>query len=130
MMSYEQNLTAELRYRGLSESRIAEVLAEVKAHTPAGADPTEHFGVPADYAEQYTAELPIRKRRAPTVVMLAVFLSLAYAAFAFLAKPILDIDVVDYIGPIRLWPAIVIMALGILISFLTATYKRAPDLDH
>lgn len=124
MMSYDQNLTAELRYRGLPENRIAEVLAEVKAHTPTGTDPVEQFGLPADYAEQYTAELLSMKRRTSPILILAVVLSLAYAAFAFLAKPILNIDVIDYIGPIRLWPAIAILGLGILASFLTTTYKH------
>ncbi|GAA1107999.1 hypothetical protein [Arthrobacter flavus] len=125
-MSYEQHLAAELRYRGLPEDTIAEVLAEVAAHTPPGEDPTEHFGTPSRYAEQYAAELSPGKPRTPRILGLALVLSLGYAAFAFLAEPLLNFDVTDYIGPIRLWPALVILGLGILASFLTATYRRAP----
>lgn len=125
-MSYEQNLAAALRYRGLPEDTIAEVLAEVAAHTPPGEDPAEHFGSPSEYAEQYVAELPPRKPRTPRILILALFLSLAYVAFAFGAKPLLNFDVTDYIGPIRLWPVLVILGIGIITSFLTATYRRAP----
>lgn len=125
-MSYEQDLAVALRYRGLPEDTIAEVLAEVAAHTPPGEDPTEHFGSPSTYADGYVAELPPRKQRTPRLLMLALVLSLACAAFAFLAEPLLDVDVTDYVGPVRLWPALVILGLGIIASFLTATYRRAP----
>ena len=45
-MTYYQNLTAELRYRGTPERDIANILAEARAHTPAGDDPADHLGLP------------------------------------------------------------------------------------
>lgn len=126
-MNYHQSLTAELRYRGTPESAIADILAEVRAHTPVGEDPAEHFGTPAEYAEQYTAALPARKPRTPPVLMILTILAIAYAVFALLIAPLLNIDVRDYVGPIRLWPALVLILIGIATSFLTTTFKRAPS---
>ncbi len=126
-MNYDQSLTAELRYRGTPESDIADILAEVHAHTPAGDDPADHFGTPAEYAEQYTAELPARKPRTYPVLVILTSLAVIYAVFAFLAKPLRGIDVRDYIGPMMLWPATALVLIGIATSFITTTYKRAPS---
>jgi hypothetical protein len=125
-MNYYQSLTAELRYRSTPEKDIADILAEVRAHTPAGEDPAEHFGTPAEYAEQYTAALPARKRQPHPVRLILTLSAVAYIVFAFLAKPLLGIDVRDYVGPVMLWPALALVITGITISFLTTTFKRAP----
>ena len=123
-MNYARKLTAELRYRGLSENRIAEVLAEVEDHTPAGEDPAIHFGEPSVYAERYASELPRMKPKTAPILVIAVVLSLTYVVFAFLGRPLFGVDVTDYIGPIRLWPAMAILGIGVMASFLNSTYRR------
>lgn len=129
-MNYYQSLTGELRYRGTPEKDIAEILAEVRAHTPAGEDPAEHFGTPAEYARQYTAGLPVQQHRNHPVMVILAILAVIYAVFAFLAKPLLGIDVGEYTGPMMLWPAIALIFIGIAISFLTTTFKRAPSSEE
>lgn len=126
-MKYEQSLTAELRYRGTPDSDIADILAEVRAHTPAGENPADHFGTPAEYAQQYTAGLSTRKSRRHPVLMSLAILAVVYAVFALLAKPLLGIDVRDYVGPFMLWPALALLLTGIVTSFLVTTFKRAPS---
>lgn len=128
-MNYHQSLTGELRYRRMPENDIADILAEVRAHTPAGEDPADHFGTPAEYADQYTAALPVRKRRTFPVLITLTILAIGYVVFAFLAKPLLGIDVRDYIGPFMLWPGLALILTGIATSFLTTTFKRAPTTD-
>lgn len=124
-MSYYQNLTAELRYRGTSESDIANILAEARTHTPAGDDPADHFGTPAEYAEQYTAALPARKPRTHPALIIFTILAIGYVVFALLAKPALGIDLRDYVGPALLWPALALLLIGVTTNFLTTTFKSA-----
>lgn len=128
-MKYEQSLTAELRYRGTPESDIADILAEVRVHTPAGGDPVDHFGTPADYAEQYTTQRPVQTKRKNPVLAILVVIAVMYTVFAFLAKPLLGIDVRDYTGPFMLWPALALLIIGIATSFIITTFKRAPHSD-
>lgn len=126
-MNYYQSLTAELRYHGTPENDIAGILAEVRAHTPAGEDPADHFGAPAEYAEQYTQALPARRPRTHPALLVLTLLAIGYVVFAFLAKPLLGIDVRDYVGPVMLWPAIALIFIGIATGFLTTTFKRGPS---
>lgn len=126
-MNYHQSLTAELRYRGMPENDIADILAEVRAHTPAGEDPADHFGTPAEYAEQYTKALPERKPRTHPVLITLTIVAIGYVIFALLAKPLLGIDVRDHVGPVMLWPGLALILIGIATSFLTTTFKRAPS---
>ena len=126
-MKYEQSLTAELRYRGTPETDIADILAEVRAHTPVGEDPADHFGTPAAYAEQYAAGISTRKSRKHPVLVSSAILAVVYTVFALLAKPLLGIDVREYAGPFMLWPALALLLTGIVTSFLVTTFKRAPS---
>ncbi|GAA1120964.1 hypothetical protein [Arthrobacter flavus] len=125
-MKYEQSLTAELRYRGTPESDIADILAEVRAHTPAGEDPVDHFGTPTEYAEQYTTQRPAQTKRKNRVLAILVIIAVMYTVFALLAKPLLDINVRDYTGPFMLWPALALILAGTATSFIVTTFKRAP----
>lgn len=53
-MSYERNLTFNLRIRGVSEDQIAETLDEVRAHEAAAGTPAEaEFGKAEEYAKQF-----------------------------------------------------------------------------
>ena len=124
-MTYERSLAAELRYRGFPEHKIAEVLAEVRAHTPPGEDPALHFGAPETYAAQYADQLPAGRTTSPVLVAAAV-LALLYAVFALLVMPLLGLDITNYTGPVRLWPALAVLAVGVISSFLRATYRRVP----
>lgn len=126
-MNYHQSLTAKLRYRGMPENDIASILAEVRAHTPAGEDPADHFGTPAEYAKQYTAEFPVRKPRTHPLRTILTMLAILYVVCALLAKPLLGIDVREYVGPVLLWPALALISVGIATSFLTTTFKRVPN---
>lgn len=121
-MSYERRLAAELRYRNIPDTEIADILAEVRDHLPAGAIPEEEFGPPAEYAAQF----PARRAKAPAPMLAAIILALAYTVFAFSAKPLLDLDLRDYVGPVRLWPAAAILGIGTLTAFLLATLRRPP----
>lgn len=121
-MSYERRLAAELRDRNIPDAEIADILAEVRDHLPPGATPETQFGPPADYAAQF----PARKAKAPAPILAAIILALAYVVFAFSAKPLLDLDIRDYVGPIRLWPALAVLAIGTLTAFLLSRFRRPP----
>lgn len=49
-MSYEQELTFELRLRGRSDCEIADVLRELSSHGADDEKLREEFGSPAEYA--------------------------------------------------------------------------------
>lgn len=56
-MSYYNDLSYELRNRGLSEARISSVLKEVQQHCElSGESPDDAFGKPGVYAENIPAE--------------------------------------------------------------------------
>lgn len=58
-MTYERNLTFNLRIRGLSEPEISEVLDEVRAHqASAGTSAETEFGTAEEYAKQFPKLMP------------------------------------------------------------------------
>ena len=56
----------------------------------------------------------------------AAVLAITYAAVAMLLLPFVRIDVRDLVGPIRLWPALVLILGGVVSGFLT-DYFRPPS---
>lgn len=123
-MSYERNLTFNLRLRGLSESEITEVLGEVQAHQSAAGGPAEaEFGP----AEQYAKQFPQKKRRTPgrTITTVGVALAIAYLLLAVLLMLLFEIDIRDFVGPLTLLPAVILILAGILAGFLTDYFRPA-----
>lgn len=124
-MSYEHDLAFALRLRGLSEARIAEAVREVQAHTlSAGTSPEDEFGT----AEEYASTFPATKRRTrgARVAAGATILALAYVVIAFALKPLFDVDVRSIVGPVMLWPALAIIAVGVLAGFLVDYLRPTP----
>lgn len=82
-MSYERNLTFNLRIRGLSEDEIAETLDEVRAHEAAAGTPAEaEFGKAEEYAKQFPKTR--MRTRGTVITMIGVALSIAYVLVAVL----------------------------------------------
>ena len=124
-MSYERDLAFNLRIRGLAEDAIAETLDEVRAHAAAAGSPAEdEFGSAQEYAKQF----PKRKARSRgyAVVIVGLVLAIIYAAVAMLLLPFLRIDVRDLVGPIRLWPALVLILSAVVGGFLTDYFRPLP----
>jgi len=125
-MSYERHLAFNLRIRGLPEDEIAEALDEVRAHAAATGSPAEdEFGSAQMYAQQF----PQRKRRSPgyAVMVVGAVLAITYAAVAMLLLPFLRIEVRDLVGPIRLWPGVVLILGGVIAGGLTDYFRPLPS---
>jgi uncharacterized membrane protein len=123
-MSYERNLTFNLRIRGLSESEIAEVLDDVRAHqVAAGTSAAAEFGTADEYAKQF----PKKKRRTlgRTITSVGAALAIAYLLLAVLLMILFRIDVRDFAGPFTLLPALILILASILAGFLTDYFRPA-----
>jgi hypothetical protein len=121
-MSYERNLTFNLRIRGLSESEIMDIVADVQAHqvatgTPAAAE----FGPADEYAKQF----PRKKRRTPgrAITAAGLALAIAYLLLAILLLLLFRVDVRDYVGPITMLPAVILILVSLLAGFLTDYFR-------
>lgn len=124
-MSYERNLTFNLRIRGLSEDEIAETLDEVRAHEAALGTPAEaEFGPAEEYAKQFP-KTKMRTRGA-VVTMIGTALSVAYVVVAVLVLFLFRVDVRDFVGPMTLLPALVLALSSVLAGFLTDYLRPAP----
>ncbi|WP_457973958.1 hypothetical protein [Arthrobacter sp. D1-17] len=123
-MNYERNLTFNLRIRGLSESEIAEVLGEVRAHqAAAGTSAAAEFGTADEYAKQF----PKKKRRTlgRTITSVGAALAIAYILLAVLLMILFGIDIRDFVGPITLLPAAILILTSVLAGFLTDYFRPA-----
>ena len=59
-MSYEHDLSFNLRLRGMKEARIADAIEEVRVHSASsGETPESEFGT----AEEYAATFPMVKKK-------------------------------------------------------------------
>lgn len=125
-MSYERNLIFNLRIRGLSESEITEVLDEVRAHQAStGTSAAAEFGPADEYAKQF----PKKKRRTPgkTITSVGAVLAFAYLLLAVLLTLLFRIDVRDFVGPITMLPALLLILASILAGFLTDYFRPAQN---
>lgn len=116
-MGYERKLTFNLRMRGLSETEIADAVDEVRAHEAATGIPGKAaFGTAEEYAKQF----PKRKRRTRghTIMMIGAVVCLAYVLVVVLLAVLIRVDIRDYVGPITLWPGLVVIAVCLLAGFL------------
>ncbi|KUM37229.1 hypothetical protein [Arthrobacter sp. EPSL27] len=123
-MSYERDLAFNLRIRGLSEDAIAEALDEVRAHAiTAGSPANEEFGSSQEYARQFPRQKA--RSRGYAVATVGAVLAITYAAAMFLL-PFLGMDVRGFVGPIMLWPALVLILGGVVSGFLTDYFRPLP----
>jgi hypothetical protein len=123
-MSYQRRLTFNLRLRGLSETEIAETLHEVRAHEAATGTAAEaEFGTAEEYAKQF----PKKKRRTlgSTIVIIGAALAIAYILLTVLLM-FFRVDVREYVGPITLWPGLMMILAGTLGGFLADYFRPAP----
>ena len=120
-MSYEGNLTFSLRIRGLAESEIMDIIDDVRAHRDATGTPAAaEFGRADDYAKQF----PRQKRRTlgQAITTAGVAAAIAYLALAVLLL-LFRVDVRDYIGPITMLPAAILVLASLLAGFLTDYFR-------
>ena len=126
-MSYERDLTFALRMRGMTDAEIAKALSEAREHVKLTQSSMEdQFGTATDFASQF----PRRKRASlgRRVVTFSTIAALLYAVFALAAGPVFSIDL-SGLGPVRLWPALVLAFAGVIGGFLLdyARPVRVPD---
>ena len=129
-MSYEQELTFELRLRGRSDREIADVLREVSSHGVDDEKLREELGSPAEYAAEY--EPRKRKTLGARVAAAATFLALGWmlvwVVVALVRRFVLGLDpAMD--GVIETWQVIVgalaIAVPGLLAGFLVDFFGPA-----
>ncbi|MBT2552414.1 hypothetical protein [Arthrobacter sp. ISL-5] len=124
-MSYERNLTFNLRIRGVSEDEIAETLDEVRAHEAAAGTPAEaEFGKAEEYAKQFPKTK--MRTRGTVITMIGVALSIAYVLVAVLLLFLYKVDVREFVGPMTLLPALILALSSVLAGFLTDYFRPAP----
>ena len=123
-MSYERNLTFNLRIRGLSEPEIAEVIDEVRAHGAAAGTPAvAEFGTAEEYAKQFPKRN--RRTRGRTITMIGTAVAIAYGLFAVLLALLFRVDIREYVGPVTLLPGLVLILASVLAGFLTDYFQPA-----
>lgn len=121
-MNYERKLAFNLRLQGMSESDIAETLEEVRAHEAATGTPAAaEFGSPEEYAQQFPRKK--RRTRGHTVTIVGVILAVIYTLAALLSRPLGNIDIRDLVGPVMLWPALLLLLTSVVAGFLTDYFQ-------
>ena len=122
-MTYEKDLAFNLRIRGMSESQIIEVISEVRAHAANGVSAESEFGTPEEYASSFPKSK--RRTRGVRVVTAAVIIAIAYGVTVLALMVVFNFDIRAITGPVTLWPALLIIVLGVLGGFLI-DYLRPP----
>ena len=122
-MTYEKDLAFNLRTRGMSESQIIEVISEVRAHAANGVSAETEFGTPEEYASSFPKSK--RRTRGVRVVTAAVIIAIAYGVTVLALMVVFNFDIRAITGPVTLWPALLIIVLGVLGGFLI-DYLRPP----
>lgn len=128
-MSYEQDLTFQLRMRGLSEDDITDILRELAQH---GADDValrEEFGTPEEYASGFGTRK--RKTVGGRIVAITTALALTWIAawiIVALVRRFVGIDPAME-GVIETWQIIVgalaIAVIGLVTGFVTDYVRPA-----
>ena len=121
-MSYEQELTFQLRLRGRSENEIAETIRELHAHGIDAAGLRAEFGSPAEYADGFEKRprksLGTRITTAATILAVAWFV--LWIAVAVVRRFALGIEGdSDGLPPFLLPVAFGFVTLGLAGGFLT-----------
>lgn len=123
-MSYERKLTFSLRVRGLSEAEITEALDEVRSHEAAAGTPAEaEFGTAEEYARQFPKTK--RRTRGKTITTVGTLLAVSYILLAAILMLLFKVDIRDFVGPVTLLPALVLVLAGTLAGFLTDYFQPA-----
>lgn len=124
-MSYQRQLAFHLRGRGYREGEIAEIIHDVEAHGTSEADLVREFGQPGDYADRFEKKKGRRSRGARLLIIAGV-LGVGWFAFVVFAGIVFRFDVRDIVGPVVLWPALALIAVGVLAGFLSDHLRPAP----
>lgn len=123
-MSYERSLTFNLRVRGLSESEIAEALDEVRSHEAATGTAAEvEFGTAEEYAKQFPKKK--RRTRGKAITVIGTVLAVSYVLLAVILMLLFRVDIRDFVGPVTLLPALVLVLVSNLAGFLTDYFQPA-----
>ena len=123
-MSYERSLTFNLRVRGLSEPEIAEALDEVRSHEAATGTPAEaEFGTAEEYAKQFPKQK--RRTRGMNITSISTALAVVYVLLVVVLMLVFRVDIRDFVGPVTLLPAFVLVVVSNLAGFLTDYFQPA-----
>lgn len=127
-MSYEHDLSFQLRLRGLKEADIADVVAEVRDHAASGGEmPETEFGTPEEYAASFPAPTTKRRRSAGArLTTVTTLLAASYLIVMLALKVFMDFDMREIVGPVSLWPAGVLVVSGLLVGFLVDYLRPTP----
>lgn len=127
-MTYEKDLAFNLRIRGMSESQIVEVISEVRAHAANGVSAESEFGSPEEYASSFPKGK--RRTRGARVIAMAVIVAIAYGVAVLVLAVVFHVDIRAITGPVTVWPALLIVVLGILLGFLIDYLRPPPRSDR
>lgn len=119
-MSYAQELTFYLRGRGMPESEIAHIVADVREY---GDGAEQEFGPAERYAQTFP-ERPIGIRpRLP--LLIGAWFAVAWIAYLVIDGLVLKGRVNDTFGASRTWPAVAALVLGLGINLVKDRWRPA-----
>lgn len=112
----------------MKEADIADVVAEVRDHAAASGEiPETEFGTAEEYAASFPASTKKRRRSTGArLTAVTTILAVAYVAAMLGLKGLMDFDIREIVGPVSLWPALAIVATGLLAGFLIDYLRPIP----
>lgn len=123
--------------RGLSEVRISSIEEAIRQVDTrllgcpvqswvSGSSSVAQGGLPS-LAEEYAKQFPKKKRRTRESIftMIGGALAIAYILLMVLLMVLFRVDIREYVGPLELWPGLVLVLSGVLAGFLTDYFQRA-----
>lgn len=122
-MTYARRLTVALRSRGAEDALISDVLREMDGLGMSDPELEQELGSPEKYADELVPVLPSKKRTGP-VLTGGVVAALAWLAWVFVGVPLGWWSPREEVEPFLLWPALVVLGLGILGQFASDYFRR------
>jgi hypothetical protein len=126
-MTYPQDLAFQLRLRNVDEAVVADVVAEVEEYIGTGGDAVTFFGPAAEYATKFPAGPRKRSRAVPIYV--GAIGAIAWIAISLAMYASGTWERSSGADRVVLLPALGVLALGLLVSFVIHTVAASRPLS-
>jgi hypothetical protein len=124
-MTYRRRLTVALRARGAQEELITDILREADSLRLDDDSLEREFGTPEAYAVALVPEAR-RKKRVGPILMGGVVAAMTWIALAVVDEA-MSWGLRDSLGPFLLFPALVLLALGVAGQFASDYFRRTEN---